>query len=826
MHSRFMQSLLLVFITGFCYGQSWTISGRVLDSKNNQALPFVNITVAGMPYGTSSDLDGYFELKLDQDQADLEFSFIGYQKKLLPFSKDSQMPVTIRLTEKVDQLAEVTVFPGLNPAHRIIKNAVSNRSVNNPENLPGFSYETYGKFVVTINTDSLDTSLDTLELKDREGRDSLAIDSTNYQLNEFVEKQHLLFMETVTKRVYLKGKRDNEEVIASRMSGFKNPFFALINTQMQSFSFYDDYISIAGQEVLNPITPGSTARYFFLLRDTLYNNPEDTVFVISFRPKPNYGFEPMQGVLYINSSNWAIQNVIARPVETEGVQIEIEQKYKRLDERTWFPEQLNARIRFSNVGLQGAAPEATVRTYIQDVTIGESIKPKDISRALVTVADDARENADDLLVKYRRDSLDLREERTYQFMDSISEAENLERGLDILISIAQGRIPLGKVDLILDRLIISNRYEGFRPGLEFRTNNRFSNWLQFGAYSGYGFKDMVWKYDLYTNITLNKHTNTKLIFGHRRDVLEAARQEFIQQPYRGFWQNSFREFFINQVDQITRSYAGLTWDPLGNLGFKAMLHRETREFKKDYNYIPTDVTEGLGNQFNITEAVFSMRYAPKEEFVEAPGYGRVRLEQQFPIFYFQYTRGINGVLDGNLEYNKFDLLLHHQKNTLFLGNLDLVMVGGLVLEEVPYSKMYTGMSNMLNRDSWWDRMQLIADRYSFETMRFNEFAYDRYIQLMFRQNFKTLLFRRDWIAPQIELVARGLWGDLASNAIHEGLTFKVPNKVYYEGGLELNNLINSGTSGFGLGFYYRFGPYSLPTFEENFAVKLSFSFSF
>lgn len=825
MFKRLALTSVFLLFAGVCYSQSWKITGKVLDSEDNSPLPFVNILVEGTSYGTSTDLDGNFVLRLNEDQVDVNFSFIGYQKKLLPFGRESKMPVTIRLTELVDQLEEVTVFPGVNPAHRIIKNAVKNRAKNNPNNLESFSYETYGKFVVTINTDSLDPSIDTMKLKDASGNDSLVMDSSNFELNQFVESQHILFMETVTRRNYLKGKRDNEEVIASKMSGFKNPFFALINTQMQSFSFYDDYISMAGQKVLNPITPGSTSRYFFLLRDTLYNTSEDTVYAISFRPKPNYGFEPMQGLLYINTSNWAIQNVIARPVETEGVQIEIEQKYKRLDERTWFPDQLNARVLFGNVEVEGALPEATVRTYIQNVTIGQEIKAKNISRAVVTIADDARERGD-LLLQYRRDSLDSREERTYEFMDSISEAENLEKGLNIIISLAQGRVPLGPVDLVIDRLFISNRYEGFRPGLEVRTNNRFSSWFQLGAYAGYGFRDKVWKHDLYTNITLNKNTNLKLIGGHRLDVIEAARQEFVQAPYRGLWQNNFRQFFVDQVDQISRSYLGATWDPFGNLGFKAMLHNETRIFKQEYNYIPSNDLVGLGNSFNITEVVFSMRYAPKEEFVEAPGYGRLRLGQKFPLFFFQYTRGIKGVLNGNLDYNKFDLLLHHQKTTLFLGDLDLVLAGGLVLEEVPYSKMYTGMSNMLNSDNWWRRMEVIADRYSFETMRFNEFAYDRYIQVMFRQNFKTLLFRRDWIAPQIELIARGLWGDLASNAVHEGITFKVPNKVYYEGGLELNNLLTSGFSGFGLGFYYRFGAYSMPTFEENFAVKMSFSFNF
>ena len=617
MFKRIILALFGLICSWNVQAQSWKITGKVVDDESNAPLPFVNISVVGQAYGVSSDLDGDFELEITEEEVVLEFSYISYENQKIIFQRSQQDYHLIRLKEKSDELEEVVVFPGINPAHRIVKNAVNHRAQNNPENLSSFSYDTYGKFIVTVNTDSVDPSIDTVYKQTEQ--DSVAeLDSTNYELHRFFSKQHLLFMETVTQRNYIKGKRDNEEVIASHISGFKNPLFSLINTEMQSFSFYDDYISIAGSELLNPITPSSTSRYFFLLRDTLYNTPNDTVFVISFRPKPNYGFEPMQGVLYINSSNWAIQNVIARPVEMEGIMIEIEQRYKRYNERTWFPEQLNAKIILGDVSVNNAVPTANMRTYLRNVKIGVDIKPKNISRAVVSIADDASDNAEELLDLYRKDSLDERELRTYEFMDSLGEAENFERGLNILITLSQGRVPLGPVDLILDRMIISNRYEGFRPGLEARTNHRFSKWLQFGAYAGYGFRDYDWKYDLYTNITLNRHSNLKLIAGHKLDVIEAARQEFIQTPYRGLWQNSYRQFFVNQMDQIRRNYTGFTWDPSGQLGFKVMLHQEQRTFLKDYNFIPQGKPSGLGNRFNITEGVFSLRYAPNEEYVEAP----------------------------------------------------------------------------------------------------------------------------------------------------------------------------------------------------------------
>ena len=55
------------------------------------------------------------------------------------------------------------------------------------------------------------------------------------------------------------------------------------------------------------------SKYIFIIEDTLYTEMQDSVFVISYRPKPNTNFDGLEGLLYINSNKWAIQNAIARP---------------------------------------------------------------------------------------------------------------------------------------------------------------------------------------------------------------------------------------------------------------------------------------------------------------------------------------------------------------------------------------------------------------------------------------------------------------------------------------------------------------------------------
>ena len=47
-------------------------------------------------------------------------------------------------------LAEVTVLPGVNPAHRIINLVIDNADRNNPEKMRSFSYVSYNKMYFTI----------------------------------------------------------------------------------------------------------------------------------------------------------------------------------------------------------------------------------------------------------------------------------------------------------------------------------------------------------------------------------------------------------------------------------------------------------------------------------------------------------------------------------------------------------------------------------------------------------------------------------------------------------------------------------------------------
>lgn len=224
-HPRSLVFLLLLALAGSLQAQL-RIRGLVTDEETQKPLPFVSIGLEQSTAGTLTDIDGKFEIEVPSADARLRFSYIGYNVLTVGVSEgDPREPLKVRLRSKHLMLAEVTVTPKENPANRIIRQVVANRDKNNPEKMHSFSYTSYNKLWLTTTKAE---QYDTLLLRDTSKADELEV---------FLQKQHMLFSESVSKRVFMHPDRNNETVLASRFSGLKKTPFALLATQIQSFAF-------------------------------------------------------------------------------------------------------------------------------------------------------------------------------------------------------------------------------------------------------------------------------------------------------------------------------------------------------------------------------------------------------------------------------------------------------------------------------------------------------------------------------------------------------------------------------------------------------------
>jgi hypothetical protein len=83
------------------------VSGTVTDDSGSP-LPGVNVLVKGSSYGTSTDNKGQYSLSVEDPNAVLVFSFIGYTTEEVPLK--GRTSIDVKLMPDIRSLSEVVVM--------------------------------------------------------------------------------------------------------------------------------------------------------------------------------------------------------------------------------------------------------------------------------------------------------------------------------------------------------------------------------------------------------------------------------------------------------------------------------------------------------------------------------------------------------------------------------------------------------------------------------------------------------------------------------------------------------------------------------------------
>jgi len=799
-YSKFIFTLVFFGVSQFIYSQN--ITGKVIDAQSKEPLAFVNILVNQNNQVHQTDIDGVFTINNVSKTDSLQFSYVGYETYKYKVTEKTNH-IVVGLKRKEIKLNEVVIFPGENPAHRIIKLAIANKDKNNPEKLGSFSYTSYNKMVFTANLDSLK-------------KDSLKKDSTYKKTKDFFEKQYLFLMESVYERKFMYPDKNSEKLIASKISGFKDPLFAMLVTQMQSFSFYNELIHIGDKNYITPISKGSIEKYFYLIEDTLYQG-KDSIFVISYKPHKNRNFDGLKGLLYINTNGYAVQNVKAEPANPEegGLEIKIQQKYELIDNKQWFPVQLNSDFMFKNISVNKVNLIGEGKSYLQNIVLNPVLKKSDFSNIEVEANDASVTPQDNVWKTYRIDSLSEKDKRTYHIIDSIGKAANLDRTMKTFETLMAGNIPYKFINFDLDRIINFNDYEGFRLGLGIHTNYKLSKRLVAGGYFAYGFKDKAYKYggDIAYNISFAHDISVGVDYFN--DVTEAGGINFYENV--NFLSDSqYRDFMIIRMDKTEKKQAFLKFSAFKYLKVDVTFSQINKAVTNDYGYgMSNGNVTVLYNNFNFTELGLGLCYSYKEKFIKTAN-TKMSMGTNYPIMYFNYIRGFNNLFNGEFNYNRYEFKIKKSFFIKSLGTPSFQFQAGYIDGDLPYCNLFNGIGSY--------RQFTIEAPNSFSTMRMNEFLSNRYAALFFTHSFGKLLLRMKKFAPEFAIATNVCIGDLNNADKHFNVDIQTLRKGFIESGLQINNLLSTGLYGIGVGAYYRYGYYAMPTFKENIAYKFTLRF--
>lgn len=786
-----------IFVCLIFWQNQWSqvqLKGTVINDQTEEPLAFANITFDQNPrLGVVTDLDGHFLFESQKKPSKLTISYMGFETLEMDINFDQ---VIIRLKPSGLNLDEVILNASDNPAHRIINLVIENKDINNPEKIASFQYKSYNKTIFDFVTK-------------KENIDSIKI-------RKVLKGGYIMMMESVSERKFMQPNLSEETVIATKVSGFKNPNFASLATDFQPFSFYQDLIPLVDIQYLNPISKGSLSKYHFTLLEEYYQ-AQDTVFVIAYKPRKNKNFEGLTGILHINSNKYAIQNVTATPFEKGKIDLKIQQKYQLLQNKYWFPEQLNYEVIVTNLDNKNIGISIKGRSYLSNVTFNLPLKKRKFAIETLRMGENAAQKDSAFWVQSRPETLKISELQTYRFMDSIGEKNNFDRFLTWGSKLADQKIPLGWVDLDLSKTLVFNEYEGYRLGLGLFSNEKLSNKLTVGGFAGYGFQDSEWKYGGSFEYLFNKNKEINTRYSYQNNLQEIGNAGLQNMQSN---QLQLRDFIASEMNALQQHAFSFRFRAFRNMQWH-LRYQSTSVNPLSFIQNPLPGHAPFGN-YHVEEIATHLRWAPNEKIVESMGKRMIILSKN-PIFNFYYAQGFRGIWNGNLPYRKVEATVEQTFSTKNIGKTSYHLAGGWLDRNLPYGWMFTGEGSL-------DVNFRYFMKNTFQTMQPYEFLSNRYAHLFLIHNFGTLLFKTKWVQPNVSIHHNMGLSSLSGAQPVTLLPFQEQKNLFVESGLQLDNLLkfdylNIGYLGVGVGGFYRYGTYALPNNSDNFVFKLTLNFT-
>ena len=623
-------------------------------------------------------------------------------------------------------------------------------------------------------------------------------------LDSLLKKSDLMIMETYSEVLFRAPDQLRQNVLGTKMAGSKDAQVVYLASKMQSSSFYDETVNVAGTEYVNPISRNSKNHYFFTLESVTPAGGSDSLYVISFHPMRGSTFEGLRGVMTIHSDGWALQNVKAAPDKQGSLfSISIQQLYQKIDGQ-WFPKQLNTNLTFHSVavGVEDAAfPMVAIgKSYVSNVVLHPYLPNRSFSEVEVQIQDRAAYRDDEFWTQHRIDSLTERIMNTYHLMDSLTEGNDIfDQVLGLTDKLMnESALPLGPIDLKFGEMLKLSSFRGFYAGLHLATNDRFSRHIRLSGFGGYWTKLEDFDYGFEGKWLINRQRQMEL--GARYTHQSSAMGEF-----GGFSEgsllseNEYRYTFYENV--MTRGdWAEVFYNTRFVRHFKAFLsfgYGDRQYYLQPFDTLPMT---------HLTRAEVKLRFAYKEKFVSTTK-GIQSLGTDYPVVWLAYQRYFKDVLGGEYEFDRIKFQVEKDFQTRYMGKSSVLLQAGYASNDCPVMETF----NLLGS---YEPFGLYSPG-SFATMRESEFFCNRFVALFLSHDFQGTLWdpHTTWFKPQLTISTALGWG---SPTMTQG---------FFESGVVVKGLLNMPLVNVGLGVFYRYGAYAYPKVFDNFAFKYSMTFS-
>lgn len=778
---------LFIFIP-FLSEAQYVIRGKVFTPEEKEPLPFVPLIIKGTTIGAQTDFDGNYVIKTSVLGDSVIAMYVGYKRLARPINKKLMVQeINFPLIQEGFSLDEVVIDAGENPAHRIIRNCVKQKSKNNKDNLEAYEYEVYNKLEFDLTRINKD-------VKDKKVLKPIAFIFDNVDSTYSGEKPSLPFfiIENLS-NVYSKKdpKRKKEVVIASKVTGLENASVSQVLGDMyQNINIYENNILVFNKQLPSPISDNALFYYKFYLQDSAFEG-NHYIYHLTFKPKRVQELS-FSGNIWIADTTWGVKRLEMSLPKDANVNFintaNVIQEFSFQDS-VW-------NLTKDRIVIDFAPTRKAVGFYGRRTASYKNIvlnQPKEDAfyefADKIDVEEGALNKSDEFWNERRHDSLTQREKKVFKMIDTIQSLPVYKTWVDVFYLVVAGYKRVNNFEIgPYTNLISYNRFEGTRIRIGGRTSEKFSKWYELNGYVAYGTYDEKWKYALGFKSFLTKKPKRQIVgmdFKSDNEILGQSTNGF---TYDNFFASFFRSSPLTNLTRAgtVQAYYEREWFP-GLITRFILINRDLKPVGlSEYLYKSDDGSIVEKPSITTTEFRLNVRFAWKEKYV-GEGFTRLSIGTTYPIIQLNYSKSLPNAFKSEYDYHKLVLRVSDRlRITPILGYTDVVFEGGKIWGVVPYPLMELHGGNQT----------FIYDYLAYNMMRYYEFTSDEFVSAALYHHFEGLFLNKVPLLRKLKwrevATVKSVWGSVNEknrDALIFPPTLSALNKgPYLEASLGIENI--------------------------------------
>ncbi|MGB5819646.1 MAG: DUF5686 family protein [Saonia sp.] len=831
-----MKKLLFTFFLLFtlCAISQTKVSGIVVD-ESGSPIAFANVLFKDSYEGTITNDNGRFYLESDVTYETLVVSFVGYDSKEILLDTKVNYNMEIALAEGSEQLDEVVVYVGKqskknNPAIDILRKIWAKKRVNGLRMFKQYKYDKYEKIEFDLNT--IDSAL--IKSKLFKGLEFMFqdLDTSNITGKTYLP----IFLNEVASKVYGDNilAAEKEDILGNKNSGFENnqAITAFIQDLYSDYDIYNNYLKFFDKSFTSPLSKTGIDTYNYVLSDSAYIDNKWCYNIIYYPRRKNE--LTFKGDFWVNDSTFAIKNINLEVTKSANInwvkEIYIEQDFDVVNDSVFLLKRDYMLSDFSLSKKEKSRGVYGKRTTVYDNYVFNIPRPKDFYNNVSDPFDPIVFSRDSTFWKNSRlEDLNKDEKGIYQLLDTLKTVPKFRTIYNAVSILNSGYVEIDKWNLDLGDIYSVfgfNDAEGIRLRGGARTYFGQNDPWRLEGYMAYGFNDKKFKHGFSAKWLLDRKNRLIISGGNRRDVEQLGLSLTATNDVLGRSIASSSVLTVGANDRLTNinlTALSLEAEPLTNFrirlgsSFRTLSSALPDAFSLDYvdPSSPTGISSEV-KQFDINTILV---YTPGRKTI---GYGveRLNINDNFSTILLNYTKGIEGFLESDFNYEKIQFSYTQPWQLGGFGRLFSTIEVGKTFGEVPLSLLNVIPGN-----------QTLFSLYNtFPNLDFYEFVTDTYASVHFEHNFNGRIFSRIPFLRKFnlrEIVGlRGAWGQLSDENIALNSPTNIPliapdDQIYWEYSFGVGNIFKILRIDFNFRGNYLDNPNARP-----FSITGSFGFSF